>query len=77
MSADSLWKVGVKHGWWRGVKGGDVWVFVAGLVVLNLIYEARAEAIYSGAVRWLVRVLRGEAEVGVANKRDEEKVKHI
>jgi hypothetical protein len=77
VSANSLWKVGVKHGWWRGVKGGDVWVFVAGLVVLNLVYEARAEAIDSRAVRGLMRVLRGEAEIGVANKRDEEKVKHI
>jgi hypothetical protein len=78
VSADSLWKVGVKRGWWRGVKGGDVWVFVTGLVVLNLVYEARADAIDSGAVRWLMRVLRGEAEIGVANKtRDEKKVKHI
>jgi hypothetical protein len=77
VSADSLWKVGVKHGWWRGFKGGDVWVFVAGLVMLNLVYETRAEAIDSGPIRWLTRVLRGEAEIGVANKRDEEKVKHI
>ena len=77
VSANSLWKVGVKHGWWRGFRGGDVWVFVAGLVVLNLVYEARAEAIDSGPVRWLMRVLRGEAEIGVANKRDEEKVKHM
>ena len=75
VSADSLWKVGVKHGWWKGIKGGDVWVFVAGLVVLNVVYHSRESAVDSGAVRWLMKVMRGEAEIGIANKTGEEKEK--
>lgn len=75
VSADSLWKVGVKHGWWKGIKGGDVWVFVAGMVVLNLVYQSRESAVDSGAVRWLMKVMRGEAEIGLANKTGEEKEK--
>jgi hypothetical protein len=75
VSADSLWKVGVKHGWWKGIKGGDVWVFVAGLMVLNVVYQAREDAVNSGAVRWLMKVLRGEAEIGIGNQKGEEKEK--
>lgn len=75
VSVDSLWKVGVKHGWWKGVKGGDVWVFVAGLVVMNVVYQVREGAVDSGAVRWLMKVLRGEAEIGIGNKKGDEKEK--
>ena len=64
-SAESLWKVGVKHGWWRGIKGGDVLVFVAGLALVNSVYETREGAVDSGPVRWLMRVLRGEAQLGL------------
>ena len=67
VSADSLWKVGVKHGWWYGVKGGDVYVFVAGLMLLNVVYEARESAVDSGAVKWLMRILRGEADLEMAH----------
>lgn len=73
MSADSLWKVGVKHGWWKGIKGGDVWLFVAGLALINMVYQAREDALDSGASRWMMKVLRGEAEIGIGNKKDEEK----
>jgi hypothetical protein len=69
VGADSLWKVGVKHGWWKGIKGGDVGVFVAGLMVTNMVYEAREDAVDSGLVRWLMKVLRGEAEIGLGIKR--------
>jgi hypothetical protein len=75
VSADSLWKVGVKHHWWKGMKGGDVWVFVAGLAVLNVVYQAREDAVESRAVQWLMKVLRGEAEIGIRNKKGEEKEK--
>lgn len=72
VSADSLWKVGVKHGWWHGVKGGDVYVFVASLAVLNIVYEWRKEeAVDSGAARGLVKLLRGELDLGLANKQPE------
>ena len=70
VSADSLWKVGVKHRWWRGVKGGDVYVFVASLAVLNVVYEWKKEqAVDSGAAAGLVKLLRGEIEPGLGNER--------
>lgn len=75
VSADSLWKVGVKHGWWRGIKGGDVWVFVTGLVLLNVLYQTREAAMDSRATQWVMKVLRGEAEIGIGNQTDEEKQK--
>lgn len=57
---DSLWKVGVKRGWWKGVKGGDVWLFVAALAVINAVYTKDSGAIKGGAVRRVVAGLRGE-----------------
>ena len=60
MSIDSFWKVGKKRGWWKGFRGGDVWVFVLGLGVLNAVYEVDKEAIRGGGVRIGVGWLRGE-----------------
>ncbi|KAK4542615.1 hypothetical protein LTR36_006663 [Oleoguttula mirabilis] len=60
VSIDSLYKVGKKRGWWRGVKNGDVMVFVASLALLNVVYEARPGAVEAGAVRKGVSMLRGE-----------------
>jgi len=59
-SLDSLWKVGRKKGWWKGVRGGDVWLFVVRLMVVNVVYERDARAIGSGIVRRGVSSLRGE-----------------
>lgn len=59
-SLDSVWKVGRKRGWWRGVRGGDVWVFVASLMVVNVVYERDARAVGSGVLRRGVSSLRGE-----------------
>jgi hypothetical protein len=59
-SLDSLWKVGRKRGWWRGIRGGDVWLFVVSLMVVNLVYERDSRAIRSGVVRRGVSGLRGE-----------------
>jgi len=59
-SLDSLWKVGRKRGWWRGVRGGDVGLFVASLMVINVVYERDARALRSGPVRRGVSYLRGE-----------------
>ena len=70
VSADSLWKVGVKHRWWRGVKSGDVYVFVASLALLNMVYEWKKEqAVDSGAAVGLLKLLRGEIELGLGNER--------
>ena len=59
-SIDSFWKVGKKRGWWKGVKGGDVWVFVVGLALLNVVFEGDREAVRGGGVRMGVGWLRGE-----------------
>jgi len=59
-SVDSLWKVGKKRGWWKGVKGGDVWLFVLSLCVVNVVYQRDAAAVKSGVVRRGVSFLRGE-----------------
>lgn len=68
VSVDSLWKVGVKHGWWNGVKGGDLMVFVAGLALLNAVYELRDKAIGDKGMTTMVRVLRGDVEIGLGEK---------
>lgn len=58
-SVDSLWKVGKKRGWWKGVAGGDVAVFVASLALINCVYDRRKEAVDSGIGKGL-GWLRGE-----------------
>ena len=63
MSLDSLWKVGVKHGWWVGLPNGDVFLFVASLALVNALYEVEPRAINSGVVRKGLGVLRGEGWV--------------
>ena len=70
MSIDSLWKVGVKRGLWKGFEGGDVAVFVAGFAVLNVVFEKKRTVLGTGlgkGVGWL----RGEDLLG--NEGDEEK----
>lgn len=63
-SLDSVWKVGRKRGWWRGMRGGDVWLFVVSLMVINGVYERdnKSKAINSGVVRRGVSFLRGDGE---------------
>jgi hypothetical protein len=59
-SVDSLWKVGVKRGWWRAMYGGDILLFVLSLGLMNAIYEKKLEAVNSGVVRRGLSYLRGE-----------------
>lgn len=66
LSIDSLWKVGVKRGFWKGFEGGDVAVFVAGLAMMNVIYEKR-RAIVDGEVGRGIGWLRGEELFGRAS----------
>lgn len=63
LSIDSLWKVGVKRGWWRGVKNGDVLLFVASLAVINGVYEKRPRAVAGPSVRKSLGMLRGDGWV--------------
>ncbi|KAK3401793.1 hypothetical protein B0T20DRAFT_492711 [Sordaria brevicollis] len=59
-SLNSLWKVGVKRRWWRAMKGGDVWVFVAALALTGVVYERDAKALREGNWRKGVSWVRGE-----------------
>lgn len=59
-SVDSLWKVGVKRRWWRGMSGGDVWVFALALMVTGVVYERDNRAIREGGWRRGVSWVRGE-----------------
>jgi len=63
MSIDSLWKVGVKRGWWRGVKNGDVLLFVVSLATVNILYEVSPRSVSSGVARKGLGVMRGEGWV--------------
>lgn len=69
-SIDSLWKVGVKHNWWKGVKNGDVLVFVASLALIQGIYEVNPKAISGGVIRKGLGMLRGDGWVDRAMVND-------
>lgn len=71
-SLDSLWKVGKKRGWWKGVKGGDVWLFVAALAAMNVIHDWHTQ---KDASMKLVKVLRGETEIGLQDRSPMDKPK--
>ncbi|KAF2487530.1 hypothetical protein BDY17DRAFT_289152 [Neohortaea acidophila] len=60
LSIDSLYKVGKKRHWWKGIKNGDVLLFVASLALLNVVYEARPGAVQGAMMRKGMGVLRGE-----------------
>ena len=60
LSLDSLWKVGVKRGWWKGFRGGDVVLFAASLALINTLYSTRPTAVRGAMVRRGMDVLRGQ-----------------
>ena len=68
-SVDTLWKVGVKHSWWKGVRGGDVLLFTAAWALIGIVCESEGDSVVEKARSRLVnRLLRGEADVGLKNK---------
>ena len=67
-SIDSLWKVGVKKGWWKEGKNRDVLVFVSSLMLLNTIYEINPGAISSGIVRKTLAMSRGQGWIDIVKK---------
>jgi hypothetical protein len=75
LSMDSLWKVGRKRGWWRGIRGGDVWLFVASLMVINVVYERDARSLRSGIIRRGVSSLRGEGLRDYVAEEEEKRIK--
>lgn len=60
MAVESLWKVGVKRRWWRAMRGGDVLLFVVGLLVTGVVYETDATAVKEGVWRKGISWVRGE-----------------
>lgn len=72
LSIDSLWKVGRKRGWWRGVKNGDVLVFVASLALINAVYEGRPSAVQGAMIRKGMGVMRGDGWVDRAEKKEDD-----
>lgn len=68
LSIDSAWKVCKKRGWWKGVRGGDLGVFVAGLMVINAVYERDAAAVQGSMVRKGLGFLRGEGFIDRVDK---------
>ena len=72
LSIDSFYKVGKKKGWWRGLSGGDVLLFVASLALLDLVYELRPGAVQGAIVRKGMGVLRGEGFLDRAEPASEE-----
>lgn len=60
----STWKVGVKRGWWKGFKGGDVWLFVVAMAMVNVVYTKDEVAIKGKMAKWVVASMRGES-VGI------------
>jgi hypothetical protein len=61
-SFQSLWKLGVKKGYWRPGKNGDVWLVVFGIALLNVVHDHNQEALTSGIFRRVVKTMRGDAE---------------
>ncbi|GAO17648.1 hypothetical protein UVI_02002100 [Ustilaginoidea virens] len=59
-SVDCLWKVGVKRRWWRAMRAGDVWLFVAALMVTGVVYERDARAVREAEWRKGLSWIRGE-----------------
>lgn len=72
-SLDSLWKVGVKHRWWRSVPSGDVLVFVAALAAVNALYDTNKEVFTNDRSAMVIDVLRGDTELlGMKDKTERE-----
>ncbi|KAL1843124.1 hypothetical protein VTJ49DRAFT_3071 [Mycothermus thermophilus] len=71
-SVESLWKVGVKRRWWRAMRGGDVWVFVAALMLTGVVYERDAKAVREGTWRKGISWVRGEGWRDWAMEEEEE-----
>lgn len=71
LSLDSAWKVGVKRGFWKGIKGGEVGLFVLGLAALGAVYEVNKEAVRGGLVRKGVGFLKGEVEAEIKEEKNE------
>ncbi|KAL1881483.1 hypothetical protein VTK73DRAFT_3545 [Phialemonium thermophilum] len=60
LALDSLWRVGIKRRWWRGVRGGDLWVVVFALALAGSAYERDPRAVREVGWRKGISWVRGE-----------------
>ncbi|KAJ9664566.1 hypothetical protein H2198_000217 [Neophaeococcomyces mojaviensis] len=71
-SLSTLWKVGVKRRWWKSIKGGDVYIFVAALATLNMLYDGMRETeVGRAGTMMAIKLLRGDIEVGLKTKQQD------
>ncbi|KKY24093.1 hypothetical protein UCRPC4_g02559 [Phaeomoniella chlamydospora] len=71
-SADSLWKVGIKRRWWKGVKGGDLIVFTTSLAILGCVMERNESVVGKGWEKKMLEILRGDGELSLKVQRGDE-----
>ncbi|KAK3703705.1 hypothetical protein LTR37_014283 [Vermiconidia calcicola] len=72
LSIDSFYKVGKKRGWWRGIRNGDVLLFVVSLALLGYVYEVQPGAVQGAMLRKGIGVMRGEGFVDRAAPQSKE-----
>lgn len=63
VAVESAWKTGVKNRLWKGVKGGELWLFVLAWAVMGSVLEARPTAVQGQEVRKGLAWLRGDGFV--------------
>ena len=65
-SLDSYWKVGLKKGWWSNKGNKDLWVLVASMALLNVVFELRPDAVQSGIVQRGLRMMKDSEKTRTA-----------
>ncbi|PWY74605.1 hypothetical protein BO94DRAFT_231439 [Aspergillus sclerotioniger CBS 115572] len=59
-AVDSAWKTGVKHGLWKGWKGGELCIIVLAWALMGAILETRPSAVQGKGVRKALAWLKGD-----------------
>lgn len=68
----SLWAVGQRRKWWKGVRGGDVGLFMFGLAALGVVFEMRPGAVQGVSVRKGLAWGRGEGWIDRGEQQSKE-----
>ena len=61
VSMESLWKLGVKKGYWKPGKTGDVWLVIGSLMLLNVVHDHNTDAVSSTLFRRGLKLGRGDS----------------
>lgn len=59
-AVDSAWKAGVKRGFWKGWRGGELWVIVLGWALMGAIMETRPSAVQGRGLRKGLAWMKGD-----------------